>query len=206
MKKIVLSLFMGIFLISFALAQAGPADGTGTMHDDVIAAGGQDGNPTQGEGIGMQIRNGNYMNEKGQQMKIQQQENKKIRLEVGGIYADCECNMTEEQFENRTKLKTTLSNGRNAEIKIMPDTASVTALQKLKLKNCNEDCTIELKEVGQGEQMKLAYEMKAQRQSKFLGLFKANMQIQTQIDAETGEIIRTKKPWWSFLASESQEE
>lgn len=25
---------------------------------------------------------------------------------------------------------------------------------------------------------------------------------EAQIDAETGEVIQTKKPWWAFLASE----
>jgi len=89
----------------------------------------------------------------------------------------------------------------------MPNTASETALQRLRLKNCNEEqgCNIELKEVGQGQQAKLAYEMKTQRQSKVFGLFGARMQVQAQVDAETGEIVRVKKPWWAFLASEPAE-
>jgi len=32
------------------------------------------------------------------------------------------------------------------------------------------------------------------------------MDVSAQIDAETGEIIRVKKPWWAFLASEPEEE
>ena len=90
----------------------------------------------------------------------------------------------------------------------MPDTASETALARLRLKVCSEEneCQIELKEVGQGEQVKAAYEMNIQRQSKFLGLFQTRMQVQAQVDAETGEIVRVKKPWWAFLASEPAEE
>lgn len=82
------------------------------------------------------------------------------------------------------------------------------ALERLRLKVCSEEqeCTIELKEVGSGEQAKIAYELKTQRQSKVLGLFKAQMQVQAQVDAENGEVIKVKKPWWAFLASEPSEE
>jgi hypothetical protein len=31
------------------------------------------------------------------------------------------------------------------------------------------------------------------------------MQVQAQVDAENGEVIQTHKPWWAFLASESEE-
>lgn len=56
------------------------------------------------------------------QMNIQKQANNQFRLEVDGVSADCLFNLTQEQFENRTRLYAGLSNGRNAEIKIMPDT------------------------------------------------------------------------------------
>jgi hypothetical protein len=31
------------------------------------------------------------------------------------------------------------------------------------------------------------------------------MDVQAQVDAETGELLKVKKPWWAFLASEPQE-
>jgi hypothetical protein len=31
------------------------------------------------------------------------------------------------------------------------------------------------------------------------------MQVRAQVDAENGEVIRTGKPWWSFLATEVDE-
>jgi len=75
------------------------------------------------------------------------------------------------------------------------------------LRTCSEEngCSIELKEVAQGKEVKAAYELRTQRQSKVLGMFRARMQVQTQVDAENGEIIRTKKPWWAFLATEPEE-
>jgi len=73
------------------------------------------------------------------------------------------------------------------------------------LNNCvaEEGCTIELKDVGNG---KLAYEIETEKESKLFGLFKTKMHVQAQIDAETGELIRAKKAWWAFLASEDDEE
>lgn len=131
----------------------------------------------------------------------------KKRLRVNNVSANCDCNLTQERVQNKTKLYAGLSNGRNAEVKIMPDAASETALQRLRLKNCVEEegCKIELKEVGQGEGARLVYEMKTQKRAKVFGLFKAKMQVQAQVDAETGEIVRVKKPWWAFLASEPKE-
>lgn len=99
-------------------------------------------------------------------------------------------------------------NNRTREIKIMPDVAAQRALERLRLRNCNESesCRIELKEVKQGNQTRAAYEIHAQKQARFLGIFKTRMQVQAQIDAENGEVIQTKKPWWAFLASEKDEE
>ncbi len=176
---------MGMFLISLVYAQAGP-----------------------GEGIGAKIMAGNYIGEQGQKMMIQTMTNNRIQLRVRNVSADCDCELLKERIQNKTKLKIKLSNGQNSEVKIMPNVASETALQRLRLKVCSEEngCQIELKEVGQGNQIKAAYEMNIQRQAKFLGMFQTRMNVQAQVDAETGEIIRTKKPWWAFLATEPEEE
>jgi len=205
MKRELMILVMSIFLMSFVVAQVGAADGTGALHDEVVAAGGQEGNPTLGEGIGAKVMAGNYIGENGQQIMIQQQAENQIQLRVNDVSANCGLDLIQRQVENKTQLETQLSNGRNVEIKIMPDVASVTALQRLRLMNCDGECQIELREVGQGEQIKLAYELKTQRNSKVFGLFGARMNVQAQVDAESGELIRIQKPWWAFLASESEE-
>lgn len=108
------------------------------------------------------------------------------------------------QERNRTRLKARLKDGTKKEIKIMPDTASERALERLRLRNCvaEEGCTIELKEVGNN---RLAYELQAERHMKVLALFTAKAQVKAQVDAETGEIIIVKKPWWAFLATEPEE-
>jgi hypothetical protein len=80
------------------------------------------------------------------------------------------------------------------ELKIMPDTASEKAISTLQLK---KEIEIELKDTG-----KPTYEIIGKKEVKILGLFKKEMPIKTQIDAETGSIGKTEKPWWSFLAKE----
>jgi hypothetical protein len=183
MKKILFGLVVFVLMSSFALAQG---NGTGNQ---------------------VQIQAGNYITPSGGQVQIQAQENNQFRLESGAVFAHTSMQMTQEQAGNGTTLRATLSNGRFAEIKIMPDVASEIALEQLRLRVCSEDnnCTLELKEVGQGEQVRAAYEVQVQKQARLFGLFKAKMQVQAQVDAETGEAIQTKKPWWAFLASESEE-
>lgn len=111
-------------------------------------------------------------------------------------------NLSVVESENGSELRMRLSNGRNAEVKIMPERASELAIQRLKLKSekRNESLEIELKEVGKGNATRPAYLVKAQKESKILGLFRANMDVETEIDAQSGEVISEKRPWWSFLA------
>ena len=76
------------------------------------------------------------------------------------------------------------------EIKVMPSVASEVAINQLKLKNYE----IELKDVG-----KPVYEIKGVKEGKFLGIFKKDVAVTSIVNAETGAIEETKKPWWSFL-------
>ena len=163
----------------------------------------------QGNGSGQQAQagdneNNSTMTQNQQQVTNQIQARAKLKFQNKEINCGG-CDISEEGG----KLKMMLSNGRNAEIKIMPDRASETALERLRLRVCNESqgCSIELKEVGKGEgnKTRAAYEIKTQRRSKIFGLFGAKMKVQAQVDAESGEVIRVKKPWWAFLASEPEE-
>ena len=211
MKKILLLGIICVLMSSLVLAEESKGihePGTGIETPELKEAGqgtGQGLEEGEVQGQRMMVQTGDYVNQMGKQMKIHQQANNRFILEVGGVSADCPFNLTQEQVQNRTKLYAGLSNGRNAEIKVMPDTASETALQRLRLKNCDENCTIELKEVTAGNQARAAYEVKSQRNSKVLGLFGARMNVQAQVDAETGELIRVNKPWWAFLATEAEE-
>lgn len=153
------------------------------------------------------VRAGTYTSESGERMQIQEQANNRIQLNSGGVSAQTSMEMTQEQTQTGTRLRVKLSNGQNSEVKIMPDVASENALEQLRIRVCSEEngCQIELKEVGQGEQVKAVYEVQAQKKAKILWLFETKMQVQAQVDAENGEVIQVQKPWWAFLASESEE-
>jgi hypothetical protein len=205
MKKIFLFAFALLFVMSFVIAENGQ-NGTGAYNENgsqnaVISATQNQGNSSQLQ-VRTKLNSGNYFNSEGREMQISVGE--KIQLRVRDVEAHSSLNITQSQEQERTRLHTQLSNGANAEIKIMPDVASETAIARLKLVRCNEsnNCTIELKEVGSGEQVRAAYEIQAQKEARILGLFRTQMNVQAQVDAETGEVIREGKPWWAFLAAE----
>jgi hypothetical protein len=172
-----------------------------------VGAGNVDMN-VNGNQVRIRVRDGSHVGEDGQMIKIQTQANNRVRIEAGNVSVDCDCGIEQEMDQNRTRLYTKLSNGKNTEIKVMPDSASENALARLRLKVCSEDnnCSLELKEVGEGERARFAYEINTNRKSKVLGLFSGEMQVRAQVDAETGEVIDVNKPWWAFLASEPKEE
>ncbi len=171
-----------------------------------------EGNGEGNQGLGQTIRNrvkaGVYTSLTGEQIRVRELAQNRFLLQSGNVSANCECELEEETKNNKTKLKAKLSNGKYSEIKIMPDTASETALNRLRLKVCSAEnnCTIELKEVEKGNQTQLAYEVQVQRHHKLLGMFRIKAMNKAQINAETGEVIRVKKPWWAFLATEEEEE
>lgn len=100
---------------------------------------------------------------------------------------DNKCNVVASCTKN-------LSNGRKAEIKIMPETASERAIQRLGELNFS----VELKEVGND---KVAYELESEKEGKVFGLFRAKGKVSALVNAETGEVEKVNKPWWAFLAS-----
>ncbi len=212
-------LFFMIFLVGFVFAAGkgvqGEVTGANSEQSNLISAQEKNiGNDSAlRERINARIENGEYVMEDGNRIKIEKRENNRIQLMDGNRSIYCDCNLSQEQIQNRTRLKVALSNGRNAEIKIMPNVASEVALERLRLRNCiaEENCTIELKEVNasreiNGTRQRLAYELQTKRESRIFGLFKAKMQVRAQVDAENGDVIAVKKPWWAFLARESKEQ
>ncbi|MCA9478633.1 MAG: hypothetical protein KC535_05795, partial [Nanoarchaeota archaeon] len=110
--------------------------------------------------------------------------------------------MNQEQTQSGTRFSVQLSDGRQSQVNVLPNVASQQAMERLQLNSCSDDtnCQIELREVGSGSSAKAVYQVQAQKQTKVLGLFNAQMRVQAQIDAETGEVLSTSSPWWSFAA------
>ncbi|MBD3309810.1 hypothetical protein GF351_01175 [Candidatus Woesearchaeota archaeon] len=226
MKKI-LSCFVLLVLMCFAVSAQAPKGtdepGTGLENPDIkegqetgqglqpdqaaanaTGQAGQPGTVRAEEKVQHRVRQGNYVTVQGQNVQIQEESNNRLRIRVQNVTAHTAQEVLQEKVQNRSRLMLSLSNGKNASIKVMPDTASQRAIQRLQLKVCSEEnnCTIELKEVGQGEQMRAAYQVQAEKQVRMLGIWRTRMQVQAQVDAESGEVIRSQKPWWAFLAAE----
>ena len=154
------------------------------------------------------LRAGNYSGPQGQLLQVSVLAHNLIALRVDNTTAETDLNITAEtDSEGNSTLMANMSNGRNREIKIMPDRAAQRALDALKLKVCSPDnnCTIQLKKTGSAVNETLKYEMQVERHSRILGIFEAKMLQRAEIDAETGNVTSVQKPWWAFLATEEPE-
>jgi len=126
----------------------------------------------------------------------------KIEYESEGDELEVEAeegiDLEEESNATHYKLKARLrSNGNVTEIKIMPDTASEIALERLRALNF----TIELREVKHKNIPRVVYHIESNKTGRFLGIFKFAMKVQGEVDPETGEFLGVSKPWWAFLVA-----
>ncbi|MEI6731344.1 MAG: hypothetical protein WCK90_01555 [archaeon] len=141
----------------------------------------------------------------GRNISIESLNDSQLEIIAGKINAKTGLNLTVEDLKNGTLgsiLRTHLSNGREAEIKFMPDKASERAREVMGAKCEERNCTLELKEVGKGNETRLAYEIKTDKDAKFLFLINVKKQFSANIDAETGNVTDVRGPWWSFLAKD----
>jgi hypothetical protein len=203
MNKIFLYMFVFLFVISLVFAAGENALGAAPEDTGNLDAGSENSSGSQNEVV-VQTSN------QGESSKLQVQTSSEfgatIRSQEGGTEAKTKMTMTQQQEGTQTKTYATLSNGMNAEIKVMPDSASEKALEVLRAKCEETGCEIELKEVGKGNETKAAYEVQAKKEVKVLGFIKSQMKVKAQVDAENGEVVKTKNAWWGFLAKKNIEE
>lgn len=136
-----------------------------------------------------------------------------IEGRCAGVPKNLNVTVGRDIFNNIT-YKVNLSNGRETQIKIMPDTASARAIEVLGLRVCNKtinNCTIILKEVKlkrcpPSNCTRIAYEIQVQRHFRILGLFLTKAQVKINLDAENNEIIGISKPWWAYLSTQPKEQ
>lgn len=115
----------------------------------------------------------------------------KVEDENATFEAKTELEIEEMVENNRSIIRVNKSNGQQSEIKIMPDRALEIAIEHLK----NLNFSIELKEVGD----KIIYEIETNKTGRILGIIKTKIKIKVEIDPETGEIIKTRKPFRSLF-------
>ena len=129
---------------------------------------------------------------------------KTITITINKTKVDTELEVQQETDDrNITKIKIKTKDGKVKAI-IMPDKAAERAIERLKLKFCNEEnnCTMELKEVDEGQRVRIAYELNKEGKARLFWVIPMKMKVAAQIDAENGEVILVKKPWWVFLAKQ----
>ena len=94
-------------------------------------------------------------------------------------------------------IKAILSDGNEVDINVLPDKIKEFAEKIL----TNENISIELNEIVEDGKTKAVFSTKTTKEGKVFGIFKAKLEIEAQIDPETGELIKIKKPWWAFLVA-----
>lgn len=110
----------------------------------------------------------------------------------------------EENEQGKVKLKILFNNGDSYELKIMPDSALKIGLASLKIHECREEneCRIELKDIGEKNKTQVVYEITANKNSRLFFIFAKNMRVKSLVDIENGEVLYKEKPFWGFFANE----
>ncbi len=206
MKRLFVLFFVSLMAISMVFA-AGPGSVVTGANPEAGADDSADVESESVNGSGGEHQVAVDTANKGESSQLKVQTNSEfgstIRTQNGSAEAKTEMKMSQGE-DGKTYAE--LSNGIKAEVKVMPDSASEKALEVLGAKCEEEGCEIELKEVGKGEEATVAYEIEAEKPAKFLGIFKTDMKVKAQVDAETGEVVKTKNAWWGFLAKKNLEE
>lgn len=155
------------------------------------------------------IENNGWFEVEGESIKIKEMSEERKEIIAGKINAKTGLNLSAEDIDNGTVgqiLRAYLSNGRYAIVKIMPDRAASKAVERLKAKCVERNCSVELKEFKIGNKTVAGYEVETEKDSKLFLIFNKKIKVKAVVDAETGDVINVKKPWWAFLVKEKDEE
>jgi hypothetical protein len=119
-----------------------------------------------------------------------------VDTNVNKTIFDTKLEINEDLENNETRIKVKLSTGVEQVIVVSPKDALQIAVNELGSTN---NLTFELSEISEGDNVKAVFSAKVDKSGKFLGIFSLNVILKTLIDAETGEVLETDKPWWAFL-------
>lgn len=79
---------------------------------------------------------------------------------------------------------------------ILPDKVKEKVREKIKTRIENQDITLD--ENG-------FYQVQGQKRARFFFLFSVREKVKLQLDAENGEVVKIRNPWWGFLAKDVEE-
>ncbi len=112
-----------------------------------------------------------------------------------------------ERMENgmKKRLFKSSENGLEAESELeisQNESADGSVKVKVKTKDGKEK---EIKEITHKNTPRVVYHLEGNSSGKFLGIFKSHMNVKTDIDAETGEVVVVNRPWWAFMVKTDAE-
>ena len=123
-------------------------------------------------------------------MTIRKKNNKNaINLTVDGVTAETD---SEVIYENGSIFISKLNI--SIELKTLPDKIK----ENVRARISNTTKVKEMMIIRVNE--KLKYQVKTTAKKKIFGIFDADVEEETQVDADTGEIESTQGPWWGFMA------
>jgi len=114
---------------------------------------------------------------------------KKVSANTISIKTEKASAVTSEKLivkESKLYIETSIG---DKQINVLPEEASSKATE---ITTVN---AIELK-----EEAKPIYSVKGTKEARILAIFPVTLEIETKVDAETGDVLSVSKPWWSFLA------
>lgn len=113
------------------------------------------------------------------------------------VKANSKLNLTIRKYGNSSQIGVYLSNGEFAEVKYLPDQASAIAFKNVNKDLAGFESQIELKE----DKNKLVYSINAKKMVRIFWIFKKELDVKADVDAESGEVINIQKPWWIALGN-----
>ncbi len=117
---------------------------------------------------------------------------KKIKSSEGEFGASTNLEVQEENTGDKSKIKVKLSNGNTKELKVTPDEATIAATGLVQ----GDNMTVTLNESSDG---KVFYYVSVNKTGRLFGIFKIQSKQIVEINAETGQVLLKKKPWYGFL-------
>jgi len=122
----------------------------------------------------------------GKNVDITKDDKGKFKISSEGKQAESDLEISEQ---NSTLVAKT-STG-DQEIKVFPDQA---AAKGIKVEEIDSMKLVE-------ENGKIAYDISGTKKGRLFALIPVSGDVEQKVDAKSGEVIGTKTPWWSFLAT-----
>lgn len=149
------------------------------------------------------VNSSNSMNSSNERERVRAHILSRINARTGLNLSEDDVNVNSS---NGAILRVYMSNGRYAYVRVMPDRASLTARENMRARCEANNCTFELREVSLRNETRAAYRVRVEKDARVLGLFRARMNVDVDVDADTGEVIQVHRPWWASISSEEDVE